>query len=255
MVELLFLTFGLFITHIMAEFFLQPNEWAVCKRTYKHRSTSLVYHSLLHGLVATIPVLFVTISIQDLLSVIAFVSATHWVIDLWKINRNERARFFIIEQLIHVVVLAVIAAHTTGVTFEQIAKLFTISDSTTQAAVVLFSYLLITKPVSVAITLVLKKYTDKMTKADNGENKRKGLIEGGQLIGYLERTLILTFTLLGSYAAIGFVLASKSVFRFGDLSSAQDRAATEYVIIGSMLSVTATVLLGILTTSIMKLLG
>ena len=75
-----------------------------------------------------------------------------------------------------------------------------------------------------------------------------GLVAGGELIGYLERLLILTFTLVGSYAAVGFVLAAKSIFRFGELNQSANRSMTEYVLIGSLLSVVITTLIGALVS-------
>jgi hypothetical protein len=36
--------------------------------------------------------------------------------------------------------------------------------------------------------------------------------------------------------AVGFLLAAKSVFRFGDLKDDHDRMRTEYVLIGTLLS-------------------
>jgi hypothetical protein len=35
---------------------------------------------------------------------------------------------------------------------------------------------------------------------------------------------------------IGFLLAAKSVFRFGDLTRAKNRKLTEYILIGTLLS-------------------
>lgn len=68
------------------------------------------------------------------------------------------------------------------------------------------------------------------------------------MIGYLERLLILTFTLVGSYSAVGFVLAAKSIFRFGELNKSADRSMTEYVLIGSLVSVVITILIGTLVS-------
>ncbi|WP_021024237.1 hypothetical protein [Salinivibrio costicola] len=81
-----------------------------------------------------------------------------------------------------------------------------------------------------------------------------GLVAAGALIGYLERILILTFTLLGSYTAVGFVLAAKSIFRFGELTRSTDRSLTEYVLIGSLLSVVITTLVGVVITQSLTLL-
>ncbi|GAB7224343.1 hypothetical protein VoSk93_35620 [Vibrio owensii] len=64
------------------------------------------------------------------------------------------------------------------------------------------------------------------------------------MLGYLERVLILTFTLVGRYAAVGFVLAAKSIFRFGELNKSDDRSMTEYMLTGSLVSVVITTLVG-----------
>ena len=94
-----------------------------------------------------------------------------------------------------------------------------------------------------SIGSILKKYTVTVDE-DNTQSTFKGLIAGGELIGYLERTLILTFALVGSYAAVGFVLAAKSIFRFGELNKEAGRSMTEYVLIGSLLSVVITTIVG-----------
>jgi hypothetical protein len=51
---------------------------------------------------------------------------------------------------------------------------------------------------------------------------------------------------VGSYEAVGFVLAAKSIFRFGELNKTNDRSMTEYVLIGSLVSVVITTLVGTL---------
>jgi len=63
-----------------------------------------------------------------------------------------------------------------------------------------------------------------------------GLAEGGRVIGYLERSLILVFVLAGQPAGIGFLLAAKSIFRFGELTDSTRRRQAEYIIIGTLMS-------------------
>jgi hypothetical protein len=109
-----------------------------------------------------------------------------------------------------------------------------------EVIMVVFAYLLILKPTSILIGSVLRKYPIK------GAGNANGIVAGGELIGYLERLLILTFTLVGSYAAVGFVLAAKSIFRFGELNKSDDRSMTEYVLIGSLVSVVFATLVGTL---------
>ncbi len=256
MTELIFLIFALLTVHIIGDFWLQPNQWVECKNQHKHRSPALFFHALIQGSLAVLPILFVTSDFKSLLSIFLIVGVSHWLIDLWKTHQNIRSRFFVLDQLLHSLVLVLIAIHAAGITVKELFALLTINNNSAQIITVIFSYLLITKPSSIAIGLVLSKYSKRLKQAENDtDNGVKDLLEGGQLIGYLERLLILTFTLQGSFAAVGFVLASKSVFRFGELRNVNDRAATEYVLIGSMLSVTLTVLLGIITTSALKLGG
>lgn len=73
-----------------------------------------------------------------------------------------------------------------------------------------------------------------------GDIVRSGLIE----IGYLERVLIMTFMLVGCMEGIGFLLAAKSIFRFGELTKAKEVKITEYVMIGTLSSFTIAILLG-----------
>ena len=64
------------------------------------------------------------------------------------------------------------------------------------------------KPSSIFLSLLLKQW--------NVSIKDKSLPNAGKWIGYLERILILTFMLTNSIEGVGFLLAAKSVFRFGD---------------------------------------
>ncbi|MNE74166.1 hypothetical protein D3C80_1702230 [compost metagenome] len=65
---------------------------------------------------------------------------------------------------------------------------------------------------------------------------RQGIENGGRYIGWLERGLTFVFFMIGHPEGVGFLLAAKSVLRFGDIATAKEREHTEYVIIGTMLS-------------------
>ena len=75
---------------------------------------------------------------------------------------------------------------------------------------------------------------------------RRQLADAGARIGMLERFLVLTFVLADQLVPIGFLLAAKSVLRFGELREDRDRKLTEYVLLGTMLSFALTLCLGIL---------
>jgi Protein of unknown function (DUF3307) len=61
-----------------------------------------------------------------------------------------------------------------------------------------------------------------------------GLPNGGRAIGTLERGLIFLLVMTGMPEGIGFLIAAKSVLRFGAVGD--DRAVSEYVIIGTLAS-------------------
>ena len=62
----------------------------------------------------------------------------------------------------------------------------------------------------------------------------EGLPSGGRVIGTLERGLIFLLVLTGQAAGIGFLIAAKSVLRFGAVKD--EGKLSEYVIIGTLAS-------------------
>ncbi|MCI4670716.1 MAG: hypothetical protein MRZ79_21455 [Bacteroidia bacterium] len=75
--------------------------------------------------------------------------------------------------------------------------------------------------------------------------KNKGLPNAGRWIGILERTLVLSFVLINSVSAIGLLIAAKSVLRFGEIKEADNRKEAEYILIGTLLSFTIAIAVGI----------
>ena len=63
-------------------------------------------------------------------------------------------------------------------------------------------------------------------------------------MGYFERCLIISFILIGQFAGVGFLLAVKTIFRFGDLTKEHDMKLTEYMMLGTLLSFSSALLLG-----------
>ncbi len=65
----------------------------------------------------------------------------------------------------------------------------------------------------------------------------------GRVIGNLERWLLLVTIILGSYAALGFLLAAKGLIRIKEL---ENRDFAEYFLIGTLSSVAVALVLGLL---------
>ena len=80
----------------------------------------------------------------------------------------------------------------------------------------------------------------------------ESLNNAGKYIGMLERLFVFTFVITGNWEAIGFLLAAKSVFRFGDLKESKDRKLTEYILIGTLLSFGLAIATGLLINELLK---
>jgi Protein of unknown function (DUF3307) len=91
--------------------------------------------------------------------------------------------------------------------------------------VVLAGLLLATQAGGYAVGLLMQPWA---------EDTPTGLRNGGRVIGTLERGLIFLLILTGQAAGIGFLIAAKSVLRFGAVKD--EGKLSEYVIIGTLAS-------------------
>jgi uncharacterized protein DUF3307 len=71
----------------------------------------------------------------------------------------------------------------------------------------------------------------------------------GATIGVLERILIVAFVLTGAEAAIGFVVAAKTLARFKQLN---DRPFAEYYLLGTLASVSVALVTGLLAQAALR---
>jgi len=72
--------------------------------------------------------------------------------------------------------------------------------------------------------------------AEISDDKIDGLQRGGQYIGWLERSLVMLLVFMDQATGIGFVIAAKSILRFGEIKEPGQRKVAEYVIIGTFFS-------------------
>ncbi len=87
------------------------------------------------------------------------------------------------------------------------------------------------------VRLLMKKFV--------AEGLPKGFSEAGKWIGILERFLFWIFLTIGQASLIGFLLTIKAIYRFGDIQgdNEQKMRLSEYFIIGSLLSLSWSILL------------
>lgn len=84
------------------------------------------------------------------------------------------------------------------------------------------------------------------------DDQRGGLQKGGYWIGVTERSVIYLFILVGEPTGIGFLAAAKSVFRIGELRESKDRKLAEYILIGTLISFAAAMVVGLATRAALR---
>jgi hypothetical protein len=128
--------------------------------------------------------------------------------------------------------------------------------SNRQFLITVTALLFLIKPASFIIKTILLKWPPTIvpnsTASNVGQPTEKSLQNAGQLIGILERLMVFVFILLGKWEGVGFLLAAKSVFRFGDLKEARDMKLTEYILIGTLLSFGMAILIALTTSAIIS---
>ena len=212
----------LFLAHILGDFLLQPNSWVADKERKKHKSIYLYIHIAIHALLA-----FIIVGEYDFLGLAFVLAAIHGFIDYTKLRfqKNKTKRnWFLVDQALHVLVIL-------GIAYLYKSDLFEFKTPENSFWILSTGIIFLTKPTSILIKNAISIWTpEKRNHQDNS------LSNAGNYIGILERLFVFTFILSGHFEAIGFLLAAKSIFRFGDLKEAKDRKLTEYVLIGTLVS-------------------
>ncbi len=238
---------ALLVAHVLADFLFQPR-WMVARKReplafLSHGVVVLILSQAATGQVAAPALLALTLA--------------HMAIDAAKLRFGRGIGGFLADQAAHLATIAATAALAPGLwasgfwatgfwatgfwatgfwatgfwaTGFPAGAGFTAADAL-RAAVVAAGFLLATRAGGFAVGLLM---------ADLAAGAPpEGLPRGGLTIGILERGLIYVLMLAGQPEVIGFLIAAKSILRFGAVNAADpagNRAASEYIIIGTLAS-------------------
>lgn len=95
---------------------------------------------------------------------------------------------------------------------------------------IILSVLILHKPSNTLIKLVLNKLSNNENNEDNTENNK---LPSGELIGTIERFLMIFFLLLGQSTLLGLVLIVKSIIKREEL---KNKSYAERFLVGTLLS-------------------
>lgn len=257
------LVLNLIIAHILGDFYFQTKKSCENKFLYSVQGKSLWLHSLIIGLLSWI-------ALWDFrgwwlaLSIMVIHFLTDWLksytqskMDILTTNaqnevisgENKRNDLwiFLTDQIVHFVIIIVGASIWISVNNDWKQPEY-LQDFITNHPLwlkTMIGLLLALKPANVLILLILE--TCKVNIASKKNNEPDNF-HSGELIGWLERGLILVFVIMSQYEAIGFLIAAKSILRFSEASKGDEKS--EYVLTGTLLSLAIALCLGIFVLKI-----
>ncbi|GAB1480228.1 hypothetical protein MASR2M74_28030 [Paracoccaceae bacterium] len=232
---------ALLLAHVLADFVFQT-AWMV---ENKRRGAGLAAHG------AVVLVCAVATTGQITLSLI-WLTALHLAVGAVRARVGRGLSGFLADQAAHLLALAALALWQPWL-FAQglwgdIAPLPGLMAA-------LAGFLLATRAGGFAIGLLMSPFAAKLASLASGGDPvtAESLPGAGRLIGLLERGLIFGLILLGQPEGVGLLMAAKSILRFGAVKD--DRALSEYVIIGTLASFGWAMLAGYGTVALMNLLA
>lgn len=171
-------------------------------------------------------------------SILFIVVVSHYLIDLFRLylqTAKTKRIFFGVDQLLHIAVILIVSLD-----FSQLWNTSITNANVNKVLLLIIALLMITIVSSKVIKIMISKWSP-----ENEDTDDDSLSNAGSYIGMLERLFVFGFVVTGNIQAVGFLLAAKSVFRFGDLKDSKDRKLTEYILIGTLLSFGVAILIAL----------
>lgn len=236
---------ALLTAHLLGDFVFQSN------RMVKPKTNLFVL--LLHVCIITVATSVTLGSMHRWIVMAVFCS--HLLCDLIKTRCSDTALPFVLDQLAHVAVAALLAFFWPDASAngwwptawqdrlpQYHAALCFVSGVVLVVPVGGILIAKLTAPISTEIKeskLVLENVpppSGNGRDTSSSDYLTEGLKNGGKYIGWLERSLTLLLVLIGQPTGIGFLITAKSILRFGEIKESKHRKLAEYIIIGTFLS-------------------
>jgi hypothetical protein len=231
----------LVIAHLLVDFVLQPKSWVEDKQRNGWRSKYLLAHAALAGAIS-----YLFVMDWGAWYVPVIIGVSHFAIDALKTNHTDGARTFTLDQLAHFAVIVLVWLAL----IQPVADLGSVADQlrgiweSNNVALLITGLIFVIWPAGILIGKVTKGLRDKISALEGND-----LLDlNGRYIGYAERIMIFLFVMVDQYIAIGFIVATKSIFR---LDERRSPAYIEYHLLGSLLSFAAAIVVGLIVRYLM----
>lgn len=219
----------LVIAHLLGDFYFQTDVMAEKKQS---SFGMLLLHCLVYTVVIYIMICALMGEVTAYLRMALIIGGSHIFIDCMKIEIekkyiNGKAIFFVVDQIIHIIVLYCAYLNL------EIKNFLNLGIYEVNVVAIIISILICGKPAAIIISLVLDMLNNSVQQSQTISGQGQNYLKVGSWIGILEREIILILGILRQYEAIGFVLAAKSLARHRQLN---DPDFAEKYLVGTLLS-------------------
>lgn len=179
--------------------------------------------------------------------VVAGVFVTHMVIDGIKTaSGKDGPKAFLLDQGVHLAALTAIGAY--WIPGDAVPYWQTIFPFYTEGVLLVAGAILCIRVGGFLVGKTVAPFQEAIG------NASASLPNAGRLIGQLERALIYLLVLAGEPQGVGFLVAAKSILRFGEVREPGQRKEAEYIIIGTLMSFGWALLIAFATKALLALL-
>jgi hypothetical protein len=223
----------LITAHFIGDFLLQTDKEANNKTNFFF----LVKHTVIVSIIS-----YIICGAWTIWQIPVIIFITHTVIDYVKtIFKRKTVCMFLIDQSAHLVVIIVLVMLISAGDSISLFWNDLFGDTIIKLLIIITGTIAVIKTGSVLIGIAVEPFLNEIEKSSSEKKQQedklnRGLKNGGSTIGRLERGLILIFVLVGHPEAIGFLIAAKSIFRFGEIKESKHRMEAEYILIGTLMS-------------------
>ncbi|SEN32002.1 hypothetical protein SAMN04487857_113147 [Pseudomonas sp. ok272] len=244
MAEPLVLLLVMVLIHVLVDFVLPWKRWYAEVTASRYRVLVMAIYFIAASLALFVALALLRHDIASAATAALALAAGRAALYLLMPRQSSHpVRYFLLEQVVVLSAITLVWLVTDNYFQTLYGSLTTLPSPAN--LLILLAYLLVLHPTSTLIGLALKPWIKEI-------DSQGSLANAGKLIGNLERALILTFVLLKQWEAIGFLLTAKSILRFNEIQGAKVRSLSEYVLLGTLLSFTLSIAVGLLVT---RLLG
>lgn len=221
----IYLLITLVTAHIVGDFLFQTS------KDVRNKSNYWVF--IKHIFIVTI-LSYIFVGIWSNWIIPLIIAVSHTIIDQLKLKSNSGKLNdvvgFVIDQLAHLLIIGIIVLTIGTKTHAGSYWIGEFGSTFLQINIYLSGIILTVLTGGIIIGMLVKPFLQQI-KVNND-----GLEKGGELIGRLERLLIFFFVVIGNMTVVGFLIAAKSIFRFGELNDSNNRKQAEYILIGTLYS-------------------